>query len=77
MILADIGGFAVCALVAYWAVAGPVLSLEASLRMAGIAVPIGIFVTWFSGLYVSIIRYMGLNLVSVGAAAVVLHRRDA
>jgi FlaA1/EpsC-like NDP-sugar epimerase len=69
MITSDIVGFGCCALISYWAVAGPVLSPKAALAIAAIAVVTGIAVTWASGLYVSIIRYMGLNLVAAGARA--------
>ncbi len=72
MLISDFFGFASTAFVSYWAVAGPTLSIDAALMLAGITIVTAITITWISGLYVSIVRYMGLDLIAIGARATFL-----
>lgn len=59
----DFVGFLVCAFLAYWLVSGEAADFRA-LAPALLAVPfISVFIAWLSGLYRSVVRYVGLDLV--------------
>lgn len=72
MVLFDIIGILSCALLSYWAVAGPILSVSAAFQLAPIAIMSGVAIVWLSGFYVSIVRYIGLDLIAAGVRATFL-----
>lgn len=75
-VFADIFGFSACALAAFWVLGTPVQPLWPLLAMAAVAAVTAISLVWLLGLYRSIVRYVGLDLivsaalVNVGSAAI-------
>lgn len=75
-VLVDLFGFFVCSVLAFWTVAAlPISTVASMLAMSTLAAVTAVSLVWLTGLYRSIVRFVGLDLflsaflVSVGAAS--------
>ena len=66
-LVTDAGGFTLSAIGVAWLLFGTDLTIEQISRFCLITVAIALPLAWFQGLYQSVVRYIGLDLLVAGA----------